>query len=130
MNNNDPFVSVIVASYNYGRYIAQTLESIINQTYGNLEVIVIDDGSTDGSVEVIKAFEKRDARIALLQHDGNANKGLAFSVKKALDRAKGQWIAFCESDDYWSSDHPERKVGCARRFEELEANHRQYFGQQ
>ena len=115
-----PYVSIIVASYNYARYITQTLDSLINQTYTNFEIIIIDDGSTDNSVEIIKAFEQKDSRIKLLQHKNNSNKGLSESVKFALDHSRGEWIAFCESDDYWAPDHLEAKTQCINNYKDAD----------
>ena len=68
-----PLISVIVASYNYGRYLTQTLDSLIGQTYKNFEIIVIDDGSKDDSVDVIRDFQRRDARVKFVQHEDHAN---------------------------------------------------------
>ncbi len=104
------FVSIIVASYNYGRYLKANLESLINQTYKNIEIIVIDDGSTDNSLEIIKEYIKKDSRVKLLTHKNNRNRGLKISLQKALQIAKGEYVAFCESDDYWDIHHIEEKV--------------------
>ena len=103
------FVSIIVASYNYGRYLKANLESLINQTYKNIEIIVVDDGSTDNSLEIIKEYIKKDSRVQLLTHKNNINRGLKISLQKALQIAKGEYVAFCESDDYWDIHHYRRK---------------------
>ena len=111
MNNTlSPLVSIIVTSYNYDKYISETLNSLINQTYKNIEIIVMDDGSSDNSINIIKNYQKQDPRIKLITHPNNENKGLAFSVKTAIENASGEYIAFCESDDYFKLDHVEKKI--------------------
>ena len=106
----NPFISVIVASYNYQDYIKETLDSLVAQTYKNFEVIVIDDGSTDDSVKVIKKYVKKYPNIFLHRHKSGKNKGLPETVKLGLEKSKGDYIAFCESDDYWMPRHLEEKV--------------------
>lgn len=108
-------VSIITASYNYENYIKETIESVINQTYTNWELIIIDDGSTDNSVEVIKSYCKKDKRIKLFQHEGEINKGLAETVKLGISKAKGEWIAFLESDDKFMPEYLEEKVKIINR---------------
>ena len=108
--NKSPFISVIVTSYNYEKYIKETLDSLMAQTYKNFEVIVIDDGSTDKSVKVIKQYVKKYPNIFLYQHIDKKNHGLPETIKLALEKSKGEYIAFCESDDYWTPDHLEEKV--------------------
>ena len=65
-HTSNPLVSIIVASYNYEKYISETLVSLINQTYKNIEIIVIDDGSSDNSINIIKNYQKQDPRIKLI----------------------------------------------------------------
>ena len=103
-------VSIIVASYNYGRYLRENLESLKNQTYTNIEIIVVDDGSTDNSIEIINEYVETDKRFKLIIHDNHSNLGLNKSLKKALEYCNGDYIAFCESDDYWAPNHVEEKV--------------------
>lgn len=105
-----PKISVIVANYNYGNFLGETLDSLVAQTYRNFEVLVIDNGSTDDSVAVIRRYADRYPFIRLLQHEGGMNKGLPASVKLGVDEAAGEFVAFCESDDQWTSDHLERIV--------------------
>ncbi len=105
-----PFISIIVTSYNYEQFIAETLTSLCKQSYKNFEVIVVDDGSKDNSINVIKQFTEKYKNIKLYTHDNNTNKGIIASILLGLRKAKGDYIAFCESDDYWTTDHLERKV--------------------
>ncbi len=108
--NQQPKVSVIVASYNYQNYIKETLDSLIAQTYKNFEVIVVDDGSSDHSVEIIKEYTHKYDFIKLYQHPNGENRGLIETVKLALDNSVGEYIAFCEADDYWVPEHLEEKI--------------------
>ncbi len=105
MPRKDVFFSVIVASYNYRDYIQETLDSLVNQTYTNFEVIVVDDGSTDDSVEVIQQYVDKYPFIHLYRHPNGENKGLPATVKLGVEKSKGEYIAFCESDDYWTANH-------------------------
>ncbi len=92
----NPRVSFIVLSYNYRQYIGRTIESILNQTVNNIEVIVIDDNSTDDSVEVIKSY--KDDRIRLIRNEVNI--GGAASFNKAYEQSRGDFIATVDSDDW------------------------------
>ena len=96
MNN---LVSIIMPAYNCEKYIKNSIESVLNQTYENWELIIVDDCSTDNTVGVIKEFN--DKRIKLFQN--KANSGAAFSRNWALREARGKWIAFLDADDVWVS---------------------------
>lgn len=100
-------ISIITTSYNYGEYISETIKSIQAQSYSDWELIIVDDSSQDNSVEIIKSFCK-DKRIKLICH--YKNKGLTQSVKTGLKYAKGEWIAFLESDDLWRENTLEERV--------------------
>lgn len=101
-------ISIVVTSYNYQKYIKDTINSVVNQTYKDWELIVIDDASTDCSVDIIKEFIKNDNRIKLIENSKNS--GLKFSLQKAVKEASGEWIAFLESDDLWREDYLCKKV--------------------
>jgi len=94
-------VSIIMPSYNTEKYIAESIQSVINQTYVDWELIIVDDCSTDNTDAVVAAF--KDERIIYLKNEKNS--GAAVSRNRALREAKGQWIAFLDSDDLW---HPEK----------------------
>lgn len=94
--SND-LVSIIMPSYNTGKYIKQSIESVIAQTYENWELIIVDDCSTDDTEKVISQFY--DDRIKFFKNEKNS--GAAVSRNKALREAQGKWIAFLDSDDLW-----------------------------
>jgi len=103
-------ISVITASYNYAQYIEEAIKSVINQTYSDWELIIVDDGSSDNSVEIIKSYCKKDSRIKFFSHENNQNKGLKETLLLGISHATGEWIAFLESDDYFATDNLEKKV--------------------
>ena len=96
---NLPMVSVLIPCYNAERWIGQTLNSVLEQTCPNLEIIVVDDGSTDGSTDVVRSFEGRDVRLVR-----QANAGASSARNRALACANGDYIQFLDADDLISSD--------------------------
>lgn len=94
----NPLVSVLIANYNYAHYIGEAIESVLNQTYSNFEIIICDDGSTDDSVKVIQSYMKRDTRIHLI---AKQNGGVASALNKAFQTSKGDVIALLDADDSW-----------------------------
>lgn len=96
-----PLVSVIVPVYNVSPYISECLESILGQTYYNLEVVLVDDGSTDDSAEICEQYARGDERITLLRQ---TNQGQASARNKGFRASTGKWICFVDSDD---ALHPE-----------------------
>ena len=125
-------ISIITASYNYEDYIKETIESIIAQTYQNWELIIVDDGSKDNSVNVIKEYCKKDSRIKLCQHDNGVNKGLSETIKLGIKSAKGEWIVFVESDDTITPDYLEKKLNIVSKYNNVEFifNDINMFGEQ
>ena len=97
----DPIISVIVPVYNVASYLAQCLESIVHQSYIALEVLLIDDGSTDLSGQICDAFAAKDDRVHVI-HQVNA--GAAAARNTGLDKATGEYLAFVDSDDYLEED--------------------------
>ena len=93
-------------SYNTGKFIQETINSVKNQTYNNWELIIVDDGSTDNTDEVVRAI--KDDRIKYIKN--KVNKGAAISRNIALREAKGKWIAFLDSDDLWKEDKLEKQI--------------------
>lgn len=90
-------ISVIVPVYNSEHWIAETLDSLCAQTYENMEIICVDDGSTDQSVQIIKEYKQKDTRIRLICQD---NSGVSAARNRGISEAKGEYIAFLDSDDY------------------------------
>lgn len=103
---NGELVSIIMPSYNTGQYISESIKSVIDQTYDNWELIIVDDCSTDNTDEVVKSFD--DFRIKYIKN--NKNLGAALSRNIALRESKGKWIAFLDSDDLWSRDKLEKQI--------------------
>jgi len=97
INNSNITISVIVPVYNVEKYLEQSLNSIINQTYKNLEIICVNDGSTDKSLKILKEYEKIDKRIKVLSQN---NKGLAATKNAGMRIATGDYITFVDSDDF------------------------------
>lgn len=108
-------VSVVITSYNYDKYIKDAIESILNQSYSDFELVIIDDCSTDNSVKIIKQFE--DERIKFIQNEENL--GLKSSMQKAISYCSGEWIAFLESDDLWLPDTLEKRLACAEKYPQV-----------
>lgn len=94
--NDNLLVSVIIPVYNTAAYLAECLESVLAQTHGNLEIVVVNDGSTDDSLDIMRDYEKRDPRIVVIN---KPNGGYGHSVNKGLERARGHYVAIVEPDD-------------------------------
>jgi glycosyltransferase involved in cell wall biosynthesis len=98
---DSPLVTVIIPAYNRVDYIEQTIASVLEQTYPQVQLIVIDDGSTDGTCEKIQAFGNK---LQLLTHPDHRNKGQSASINLGLRQARGKYIAILDSDDYWAPE--------------------------
>lgn len=90
-------VSIVVPVYNVEKFVAKCIESIINQTYKNLEIILVDDGSTDSSLKICKYYEKKDSRIIVIHQE---NIGVSEARNTGLDKVTGKYLAFVDADDY------------------------------
>lgn len=101
---NPPLISVIIPLYNAEKYVAGCLESITNQTYKNLEIIIADDGSEDGGTEVCKKYAEKDGRISIFS---NSYGGVSSSRNFGLSHAKGEYVVFIDADDYADKDYVE-----------------------
>lgn len=97
-SQQNPLVSVIIGNYNYGNFLAEAIDSVLQQTYRHFELIIVDDGSTDNSREVIKSFQQQS--IAIFQP--NSGQGEAFNV--GIAKARGEIICFLDADDYYHPD--------------------------
>ena len=105
-------VSVIMPSFNTAKFISETIESVLAQTYANWELIIVDDCSTDNTDEVVKPF-LTDKRIKYLKNKKNS--GAAVSRNYALREAKGKWIAFLDSDDLWLPEKLEKQIAFMKK---------------
>ncbi len=101
-------VSIITPSYNSEKYIQKTIESVMNQTYSNWELIIADDKSTDHTCEVVKTLMKEEPRIKLIELKENG--GAAIARNKALVQATGRFIAYLDADDLWYPEKLEKQV--------------------
>lgn len=99
-------VSIIMPSYNTAKFIEETIDSVLAQTYTNWELIIVDDCSTDNTDEVVAKYT--DSRIRYLKNEKNS--GAAVSRNRALREATGRWIAFLDSDDLWTADKLEKQI--------------------
>lgn len=106
-------VSIIMAAYNAEKTVGQAISSVCAQTYGNFELIVVDDGSGDGTAALVRSFADRDTRIRLLTNETNL--GVSASRFRALEAAEGAWIAILDSDDAWVPDKLEKQMALQRR---------------
>ncbi len=100
-------VSIITPMYNGKRFIGQTIDSVLSQTYPNWEMIVIDDGSKDGSGMVVNEYILRDSRIQMISQE---NGGSASARNNGIRRARGQYIALLDADDTWNSDFLQKQL--------------------
>ena len=100
-------VSIIMPSYNTAAFIAESIQSVLSQTYENWELLIVDDCSTDATDEVVAPF-LCDSRIRYLQNESNC--GAAVTRNRALREASGEWIAFLDSDDLWMPEKLERQL--------------------
>ena len=101
-------ISIVTPSYNSSKFISETIESAISQTYQSWEMIIVDDCSTDGSQEIIKEYCKNDSRIKLFALEDNS--GAAVARNRAINEANGEYIAFLDSDDLWTHDKLEKQL--------------------
>jgi glycosyltransferase involved in cell wall biosynthesis len=107
-----PLVSVLMANYNYARYIAQAIESVLQQTYSNWELIICDDGSSDASVDIIQGFAQRDSRVRFIS---KTNGGHASALNEAYFLASGELLCLLDSDDLYLPTKLERVVHCCQK---------------
>jgi glycosyltransferase involved in cell wall biosynthesis len=97
--NESPLVSVVLGTYNGEVYLEEQLRSVLAQTWTNLEIIAIDDGSSDRTVTILREYAARDSRIKVVINEQNL--GFVRNFEKGCSLAKGKWISLCDQDDYW-----------------------------
>ena len=110
-----PKVSVIIPVYNSEKYIARCLDSVIEQTYKNIEIIIINDGSKDKSKEILDEYEKKYPNI--IRHIEQENKGVAKTRNYGIKIANGNYITFIDNDDYIDKDYIETFVNVLKENE-------------
>lgn len=93
-----PLVTVAIAVYNAEKYLKDCMESVVNQTYGNLEIICVNDASADGSLEILESYALQDSRIKIITNSKNSGLGVTRNV--GMDAAQGEYILFIDSDDW------------------------------
>ncbi len=98
---NNILVSVIIPVYNVEKYLKEAIESVINQTFKNIEIICVNDASPDNCAQILADYASKDARIKIITH--NTNRGLSCARNSGLDIAKGEYIYFLDSDDYYDT---------------------------
>lgn len=97
----EPLVSIITPAYNAAKFIGQTIDSVLAQTYTNWEMLIVDDGSIDNTKEIVSVYIEKDNRIKLFSHPGNKNMGVSAARNLAIENSKGDYIALLDSDDLW-----------------------------
>lgn len=108
---NQPLVSAIIIFWNGDRFIREAIESVLDQTYPAWELLLVDDGSTDGSTAVARRYAERDpARVRYLEHPGHANLGMSASRNLGIRHARGPYLALLDADDVWISTALEEQV--------------------
>lgn len=107
---NNSLVSIIIPNYNRASLIGETLDSIISQTYENWECIIVDDGSIDNSIEVISKYVEKDNRFLLFQRPTDYSKGANACRNIGMQKSKGDYIIFFDSDDLMMKNHVEAKL--------------------
>lgn len=107
-DSNNDVVSVIIPMYNAERFIEKTIKSVLNQTYKNSEIIVVDDKSTDGSAQIVQKLAQQYSQIVYIRFD--ENRGVAEARNVAIEMAKGRYISFLDSDDLWHSEKIEKQI--------------------
>ena len=105
-----PAISVIIPTYNRANSVGKAIQSVLDQTFKDLEIIVVDDGSTDDSAPVLAAFGDR---IRLIQQ---ANRGVSGARNTGVRAATGKWIAFLDSDDQWHSSKLEKQLDALQKY--------------
>ncbi len=106
-----PRVSIVVPSFNSELYITKAIGSILNQTYQNYEILIVDDGSTDNSLKIVEELRLRsNSKLRILTHPNHTNRGLRASYQLAIRQSESDFVAFLEQDDCWAPDNLKEKL--------------------
>jgi glycosyltransferase involved in cell wall biosynthesis len=103
-----PLVSIVLATYNGEKFIRQQLDSVINQTYHQLEITISDDGSTDNTWEILKEYQVSDPRIRIIRNEKNL--GYTRNFEQAIQVTQGEYVSFCDQDDVWIPEKIEKMM--------------------
>lgn len=118
--SNQPTVTVCICSYNHARYLPQTIDSVLTQTYQDFELIIVDDGSKDNSHEVLSAYQERyPDKIRYVWHADHANRGISVSCNLAVSLARGRLFTWLGSDDYWFPEKLAKQVSFFEQYPEV-----------
>lgn len=97
-----PEISVIIPVYNQEEYVGACMDSLLDQSFEDFEVLAVNDGSTDASVSILEGYEQRDGRVQLIDQN---NSGVSVARNNGLSHAKGEWVCFIDPDDYVAPDY-------------------------
>ena len=110
---NNVKVSVIIAVYNAEKYLVQCLDSVLNQTLKEIEIILVNDGSTDNSMQILEKYQKKDARVRVINQE---NQGAAAARNAGMKLAVGEYLSFLDADDFFSPEMLEEMyAGCVEQ---------------
>ncbi len=109
-----PIVSVILPCYNGEKYLRQCVDSILNQTMADLELICVDDGSTDGTLEILRGYEAADGRVRVLEQ---SNAGAGAARNNGLRQARGEYLSFLDADDFFEPEMLRKAVDAAQQYQ-------------
>ena len=104
----EPLVSIITPLYNSEKFIAETIESVLTQTYTNWEMLIVNDCSKDNGASIVEKYSKKDKRIKLFNNEKNM--GVSFTRNRAIDLSNGKYIAFLDSDDLWYKEKLKKQI--------------------
>lgn len=113
----NPLISVIMPNYNGEKYVSEAIQTVLDQTYRNYELIIVDDCSTDCSADIIRDFAQKDDRIVLIWNA--ENQGVSVTRNLGIQKARGEYIALIDNDDTWEPDKLERQLALAQKGAEI-----------
>ena len=106
-------ISIVIPTFNSSKYLSQTIETALNQTYKNTEIIIVDDNSTDNTIKIIKNYQKKNSKIKFYKIKNKKNTGSGSGSKPrniGIKKSKGKYIAFLDSDDLWDKNKLQRQM--------------------
>ena len=116
-NTTNPLVSIIIPTFNYGRYLKECIDSTLNQTYDNIEIIIVNDGSTDNTLQVLKEYQTKEYQniIRIISH--SENRGLSAARNTGINNMNGEYVKFSDADDVMYLDAIEKLVNRAKQLD-------------